>query len=166
MPAGRMEGEKKPTKYWLAHLPADTPLMRLVGLAKLRWRIERDDQELKQAGRRRRPGGWATSSEGRERRSRRRGFHHHASLCLAAYGFLVRERARLSPGGKPSGGLEAPGLPTGFRPRGAGAASATARAAFDGQLAPASGGAAGTATQPLPMLRAAPASTHQQAMTQ
>jgi SRSO17 transposase len=42
------EGETEPTKYWLAHLPADTPLVRLVGLAKLRWRIERDYQELKQ----------------------------------------------------------------------------------------------------------------------
>ena len=54
---------------------------RLVDLAKLRWRIERDYQELKQElglghyeGR-----GW-------------RGFHHHASLCIAAYGFLVAER--------------------------------------------------------------------------
>ena len=48
---------------------------------KLRWRIERDYQELKQElglghfeGR-----GW-------------RGFHHHATLCIAAYGFLVSER--------------------------------------------------------------------------
>ena len=49
--------------------------------AKARWVIERDYQELKQEiglghyeGR-----GW-------------RGFHHHASLCIAAYGFLVAER--------------------------------------------------------------------------
>jgi SRSO17 transposase len=151
------EDEAKPTKYWLAHLPADTPLVRLVGLAKLRWRIERDYQELKQElglghfeGR-----GW-------------RGFHHHASLCIAAYGFLVRERARLSPGGRPEGGLQAPTLPPGFRPRGAGAASAAARAALDRQLAASLGGAAGAAARSLPMLRARPAPTsiHQRLMTQ
>jgi len=79
------EDEAEPTKYWLANLPAETALVQLVGLAKLRWRIERDYQELKQElglghfeGR-----GW-------------RGFHHHASLCIAAYGFLVLERARFS----------------------------------------------------------------------
>jgi hypothetical protein len=67
-------------------LPADTALTELVDLAKLRWRIERDYQELKQEiglghfeGR-----GW-------------RGFHHHATLCIAAYGFLVSERSRFSP---------------------------------------------------------------------
>jgi SRSO17 transposase len=79
-------GEKRPTKYWLSTLPADTILRDLVDLAKLRWRIERDYQELKQEiglghfeGR-----GW-------------RGFHHHATLCIAAYGFLVSERSRFPP---------------------------------------------------------------------
>ncbi len=147
--------EREPTKYWLASLPADTPLVRLVELAKLRWRIERDYQELKQElglghfeGR-----GW-------------RGFHHHASLCIAAYGFLVLERARLSPGGPAGGGFKAPVLPAGFRPRGAGAAAAAARAALDRQLASPLGGAAGTATRPLPLLRARPASTCHHLMTQ
>jgi SRSO17 transposase len=142
------EGEDEPTKYWFSNLDATTSLAHLVGLAKLRWRIERDYQELKQElglghfeGR-----GW-------------RGFHHHASLCIAAYGFLVLERARLSPGGKTGSGLKAPGLPAGFRPRGAGRASAAARAALDRQLAPSSGGAAGTAARSLPMLRARPAPT-------
>ena len=151
------EDEREPAKYWLANLPADTPLVRLVGLAKLRWRIERDYQELKQElglghfeGR-----GW-------------RGFHHHASLCIAAYGFLVLERARLSPGGQPGGGFETPGLPAGFRPRGAGAASAAACPAFDRQLAPPFGRAAGPPARSLPLLRArpAPASTRQHLMTQ
>jgi SRSO17 transposase len=80
------EGEKQPTKYWLSTLPEDITVTELVDLAKLRWRIERDYQELKQEiglghfeGR-----GW-------------RGFHHHATLCIAAYGFLVAERSRLSP---------------------------------------------------------------------
>jgi SRSO17 transposase len=139
------EGEAEPIKYWLANLAADTPLARLVGLAKLRWRIERDYQELKQElglghfeGR-----GW-------------RGFHHHASLCLAAYGFLVLERARLSPGTETGGGFAAPALPAGFRPRGARAAAAAARAPFDRQLAPPLGRTARAPARSVPLLRAPP----------
>ena len=41
-------GEPEPTKYWLSTVPADTPLAELVHLAKHRWIIERDYQELKQ----------------------------------------------------------------------------------------------------------------------
>ena len=70
------EAESQPTKYWLSTLPPDTTISALVEHAKLRWRIERDYQELKQElgldhyeGR-----GW-------------RGFHHHMALCVAAYGF-------------------------------------------------------------------------------
>ncbi|HET8995885.1 MAG TPA: transposase [Acetobacteraceae bacterium] len=78
-------------------------------LAKLRWRIERDYQDLKQElglghyeGR-----GW-------------RGFHHHATLCIAAYGFLLAERAALPPSGEPRPSfLPQPALPEGYRPRGA-----------------------------------------------
>jgi SRSO17 transposase len=33
-------GEPEPVKYWLANLPETTPLEQLVGLAKLRWRVE------------------------------------------------------------------------------------------------------------------------------
>ncbi|MGH6801439.1 MAG: hypothetical protein ACRECZ_08505, partial [Methylocella sp.] len=80
------KGETAPAKYWLSTLPGDMPLDRLVDLAKLRWRIERDDQELKQeAG----PGHF----EGRGWR----GFHHPATLCIAAYGFLVSERETIPP---------------------------------------------------------------------
>ena len=103
------EGEVAPTKYYLSTLPKATPLKRLVSTVKLRWRIERDYQELKQEiglghyeGR-----GW-------------RGFHHHATLSIAAYAFLVAERGRFSPGGvagKPQ--LKVPCLPKGYRPRGA-----------------------------------------------
>ena len=82
------EGEREPTKYWLSTLPEDTPIEVLVDTAKLRWRIERDYEELKSElglahfeGR-----GW-------------RGFHHHATLCIAAYGFLIRERAAIPPSG-------------------------------------------------------------------
>ena len=49
--SGRMvssgKGEAAPTKYWLSTLPEDTPLATLVDYAKLRWRIERDYEELK-----------------------------------------------------------------------------------------------------------------------
>ena len=80
------EGEPAPTKYWLATLPAKTPIEELVRMAKLRWRIERGYQVLKdQLG--------LDHFEGRTWR----GFHHHASLTIAAYGFLAAEEARLFP---------------------------------------------------------------------
>jgi SRSO17 transposase len=100
-------GEPTPAKYYLSTLPESTPLVTLVRLAHLRWRIERDYQELKDEfgldhfeGR-----GW-------------RGFHHHGSLCIAAYAFLAAERARLSPP-EPLSFLRAARLPKGFTPRGA-----------------------------------------------
>jgi SRSO17 transposase len=46
--AGRAQGKDAPVKYWLSNLPADTPIGRLVQLAKLRWRVEHDYRELKQ----------------------------------------------------------------------------------------------------------------------
>jgi hypothetical protein len=82
------KGEKEPTKYWLSTLPKTISFCRLVDLTKLRWRIERDYQELKQEvglghyeGR-----GW-------------RGFHHHATLCIAAHGHLISERETIPPSG-------------------------------------------------------------------
>lgn len=101
--------EPEPTKYWLSTLPATTPLKKLVDLAKLRWRIERDYQELKgELG--------LDHFEGRGWR----GFHHHASLCIASYAFLMVERLSFSPSGtSPSQlKLKLPTLPEGFRPRG------------------------------------------------
>ena len=102
------EDEDEPTKYWLSTLSADISFHRLVDLAKLRWRIERDYQELKQEvgldhyeGR-----GW-------------RGFHHHATLCIAAYGFLLSERAAIPPSGPRSTALfQTPAFPEDYRPRG------------------------------------------------
>jgi len=102
------KGEAEPTKYWLSTLPASTKLKQLVALAKQRWIIEQNYEELKQElglghyeGR-----GW-------------RGFHHHATLCIAAYGFLLAERSRFSPSAHAGNlGLSAPALPQGFRPRG------------------------------------------------
>lgn len=42
------KGEDEPAKYWLSTLPEDITFRKLVDLTKLRWRIERDCQELKQ----------------------------------------------------------------------------------------------------------------------
>jgi SRSO17 transposase len=42
------DDEPEPTKAWLSNLPKDTSLLRLVQLARLRWRIERDHQEGKE----------------------------------------------------------------------------------------------------------------------
>jgi SRSO17 transposase len=104
---------KAPTKYWLSNLAEDITFDRLVDIAKLRWRIERDYLELKQElglghyeGR-----GW-------------RGFHHHATLCIAAYGFLVSERETIPPSGPRSAAPFAQiVVPEGHRPRGAAAAA-------------------------------------------
>jgi len=73
--------ETEPTKYWFATLPLTITFKELVRLIKLRWRIERDYQELKQEL-------GLGHYEGRNWR----GFHHHATLTIAAYGFLMRSR--------------------------------------------------------------------------
>jgi len=105
------KGEAGPTKFWLSTMPPDTPPEQLIRLAKLRWRIERDYQELK--------GSFGLDHyEGRGWR----GFHHHGTLCIAAYAFLAAERARLSPP-EPLSFLRAAGLPRGFKPRGSASAA-------------------------------------------
>jgi SRSO17 transposase len=100
-------GEAAPTKYWLSNLDNKISFRDLVDLAKMRWRIERDYQDLKQEiglghyeGR-----GW-------------RGFHHHATLCIAAYGFLISERETIPPSGpRCSGSFAKPAISGGHRPR-------------------------------------------------
>jgi SRSO17 transposase len=118
------EGEAEPTKYWLSTLSTKIVFRRLVDLAKLRWRIERDYHDLKQEvglghyeGR-----GW-------------RGFHHHATLCIAAYGFLISETETIPP----SAGtiFQAPALPKDYRPRGAAATNSAAYSKLDRNRAPA-----------------------------
>jgi SRSO17 transposase len=102
------EGENEPTKYWLSTLPKSISFRDLVDATKLRWRIERDYQELKQEvglghfeGR-----GW-------------RGFHHHATLCIAAYGFLISEQETIPPSGpRFTTLLSQPSVSDGYRPRG------------------------------------------------
>lgn len=99
-------GDAEPFRYWLSNLPGSTSLKVLVNTMKARWRIERDYQDLKQEfgldhyeGR-----GW-------------RGFHHHATLCIAAYGFLVGERLRGARQKIPSERAQ-PSLPDTYEPRG------------------------------------------------
>jgi SRSO17 transposase len=107
------KGENEPTKYFLSTLPANITFHRLVYFAKLRWRIERDYLELKQEvglghfeGR-----GW-------------RGFHHHATLCIAAYGFLISERETIPPSTTCATPIVPQlALPAGYRPRGAAVAA-------------------------------------------
>ena len=127
MAADRMaRGRGRADQVLAGHPPEDIPFDRLVDLAKLRWRIERDYQELKQElglghyeGR-----GW-------------RGFHHHATLCIAAYGFLIAERARLPPSGpRRAAALRTPAVPEGYRPRGAADPARTAYPELDRDDAP------------------------------
>src|ERR1035438_4672593 len=81
---------KEPAKYWLSKLPASIALRKLVAIAKLHRRIERDYEELKQEL-------GLGHFEGRNWR----GFHHHATLSIEAYGFLARERCLFPPSGNP-----------------------------------------------------------------
>jgi hypothetical protein len=73
-------------KYWLSTVPESTGFRALVDIAKMRWRIERDYQDLKQEiglghyeGR-----GWP-------------GFHHHGTLCIAATASWSPRGRRFSP---------------------------------------------------------------------
>jgi SRSO17 transposase len=115
------KGEQEPTKYWFSNLPESMDFPALVDIAKMRWRIERDYLELKQEvglghfeGR-----GW-------------RGFHHHATLCIAAYGFLVSERETIPPSGPSTPAfLKAPAVSDGVRPRGSALAARTPHPELD-----------------------------------
>jgi len=79
-------GEAAPTKHYLISLPATTAIRELVRVAKLRWRVERDYQDLKnEVG--------LDHFEGRSWS----GFHHHAALCAAAHAFLALRRALFPP---------------------------------------------------------------------
>src|SRR3954469_5738370 len=106
-------GDAEPAKYWFSNLSRRTTLKRLVRIAKARWWIERDYQELKQEL-------GLGHYEGRNWR----GFHHHASLCIAAYGFLIAERCLFPPQQRfIRRRIETPALPAGFQPRGSAGAA-------------------------------------------
>lgn len=137
------KGDTEPLKYWLSTLPEDMPLPRMVFETKMRWRIERDYQDLKQdlglghyEGR-----GW-------------RGFHHHASLSIAAYGFLLAQRLRhpdQAESKKNSAQLQEPALPTHYLPRGS-PPGAAPRPLLDHELANSYRRASGSNTSALPLL--------------
>lgn len=81
------EEDDEPSHYWFSNLPDDESVGRLVYLAKLRWRIERDYQEMKgELG--------LDHFEGRTWS----GFHHHCAMVAAAHAFLALERALFPPG--------------------------------------------------------------------
>jgi len=75
------DGAPEPVKYWLANLPQTTPLQQLVHLAKLRWRVEHDYRELKDAL-------GLDHFEGRSFK----GWHHHVTLVSVAHAFVTLER--------------------------------------------------------------------------
>jgi SRSO17 transposase len=100
-------GDEAPAGYWLATAPNDATLEQLVFVAKMRWRIERDYRELKQEF-------GLSHYEGRNWR----GFHHHATLCIAAYGFLTAHRLTHDDSKKNGTEPEAFALPPDYVPRG------------------------------------------------
>jgi SRSO17 transposase len=145
------QGEADPDHYWLSTLPADISLESLVDQAKLRWRIERDYLELKQEvglghyeGR-----GW-------------RGFHHHATLCVAAYGFLISEKESIPPS-RPARvrRRSQSAVPAGYRPRGSAAAVTTPCAELNRHPAYPPRAHAGPGPATVPLLRPATATDRQ-----
>ncbi|MFI5688164.1 IS701 family transposase [Streptomyces sp. NPDC051636] len=78
--------EPEPVQFWLSNLPEDTPLTTLVRLAKLRWRIEHDYREMKQAL-------GLAHFEGRTWN----GWHHHVTLVSAAHAFCTLQRLARTP---------------------------------------------------------------------
>lgn len=120
--------QAEPEKYYLSTLPETSALNDLVCAAHMRWRIERDYQDLKQdlglghyEGR-----GW-------------RGFHHHASLSIAAYGFLMAQRlksGRDTDSKKNFAQRQMPAVPKNYIPRGS-PARAASHAKLDHDATPA-----------------------------
>ena len=137
------EGDAEPDHYWLCTLAANISLERMVDRAKMRWRIERDYLELKQEvglghyeGR-----GW-------------RGFHHHATLCVAAYGFLISEKETIPPSGHPRAWRRTQSsVPASYRPRGAAAAFATPHAELNRNIAYPLGADFGAGSATMSLLR-------------
>jgi SRSO17 transposase len=80
------DGRDAPTEFWLSNLSAETAIEDLVALAKLRWRVEQDYRELKDAL-------GLDHFEGRSWP----GWQHHVTLVSVAHGFLTTERLRRRP---------------------------------------------------------------------
>ena len=121
------ESDAEPLKYFLTTAPSDATLEQMVFVTKVRWRIERDYQDLKQdfglghyEGR-----GW-------------RGFHHHAALSIAAYGFLMAQRLKAGSnanGKKNFAERQVPAVSKDYVPRGS-PARAASRSKLDHDVAP------------------------------
>ena len=107
----------------------------------MRWRIERDYQDLKQEF-------GLSHYEGRGWR----GFHHHATLCIAAYGFLLADRLKHSGSKKNSSRSKIPPLPRDYTPRGS-PTRAASRARFHRHPALPSGLRHRQKTPSLPLLQ-------------
>ena len=135
------DGDAEPLKYWLSTGPSDATLEQLVFVAKMRWRIERDYRELKQEF-------GLSHYEGRNWR----GFHHHATLCIAAYGFLTASRLTHAPSQKNAAKPEMLALPSDYVPRGR-PPSPAPRARLDQYASPDHRQAHRSATATLPLLR-------------
>jgi SRSO17 transposase len=121
-------GEPEPTKYFLSTAPAWATLEQLVFVTKMRWRIERDYQDLKQDF-------GLSHYEGRNWR----GFHHHATLSIAAYGYLMAQRLKAGRddcGKKNFAERQVPAVSKDYVPRGS-PARATSRTGLDHDAAPA-----------------------------
>ena len=122
------EGESEPAKYFLTTAPEEATLEQMVFVTKVRWRIERALQDLKQEfgldhyeGR-----GW-------------RGFHHHATLSIAAYGFLMAERLKAGSSARVKKNFvqrQVPAVPKDYISRGS-PARAASRSGLDHDAAPA-----------------------------
>jgi SRSO17 transposase len=78
--------EPEPVQFWLSNLPDDTPLTTLVRHAKLRWRVDHDYREMKQAL-------GLAHFEGRTWN----GWHHHVTLVSAAHAFCTLQRMARTP---------------------------------------------------------------------
>ncbi|MER6561317.1 transposase [Streptomyces sp. NPDC001027] len=78
--------ESEPVQFWLSSLPSGMPLATLVRLAKLRWRIEHDYREMKQAL-------GLAHFEGRTWS----GWHHRVTLVSAAHAFCILQRLARDP---------------------------------------------------------------------
>jgi SRSO17 transposase len=83
--------EPEPVQLWLSNLPADRPPATLVHTAKLRWRIEHDYREMKQAL-------GLAHFESRIWWD----WHHHVTLVSVAHAFCTLQRLTRSPNGTAS----------------------------------------------------------------
>lgn len=78
--------DEEPRHYWLSNMAANTDIRRLTAVAFIRWRVERNYQDLKQ-------------EVGLDHYEGRRwiGMCHHLSICMVAHAFLLSQRVLFPP---------------------------------------------------------------------